>query len=537
MPRSLQHLLLAATSLIVSAGCAGQAEEPNATATNEISVDRVALPTAHTTLLAGDPYIPVLDERPLAIGEEKCLADPVIRLTPGSTNLDATFVATRKELLQKLDIAVEGVSIPKLAGTGAAKIASETRFGTGSIHVLFQARGTFESELVSLSREPEPFRPERIRRCGWGYVKKAHHRLAAVVIVSIEAANETSAIALGCPDQAKGCTTGVSAGPVNAKAALEDVLKRGSFNVSLRAAADVIPDLPPPPLGTLATLSSTPESYGEVLRQLAQALDWLGKAQVAIAEMIETRSKAPGSAPTTSVEFAYYPGLMAESRQKLEVALDELQATRATASKHAARIAAWEAFSEDAAVGRGHLYNVPGTPAQTVEELLERRDRILDTNGMLLARRRVLDRALSSCESALRNEPDGDVFKSQTALMRRVGSACTAPPPADWESTYDAQYGIRRLAPTHVSADRYDEWRDAMCPPGQRLPKRSEAAFLAPWSWVAPRSVGGGGIWIMRDHFLQNPDWIIEGRVERIGMFQAPRGLTVCFRDGQDLFE
>lgn len=537
MPRSLHSILLAGTFTLLAAGCADKVTEPSSSATNELAADRKTLPTAHTTLLAGDPYIPVLDERPIAIGQETCLADPVVSVTPGATTLDAAFVASQSELLKKLGLSIEGMKIPKLAGaTGAARIAAETRFHAGSIHVVFQAMGTFESELVSLSKEPEPFRADRVARCGWGWVKKAYHRLAAVVVVSIEAANETSVVALGCPDgKSAGCPTGVSAGPVAAQAALEDVLKRGTFNVSLRAAADVIPDLPPAPLGALAALSSTPDSYEDVLKQLGAALDWLGKAQIAIGEAIAKTSTKPGSAPTTKVDFAFYPGISAEEREELGSAFDALLAARAAAARNATRMAAWEAFGEDASANRGHLYNVPGSPAQTVDELLARRDRVLGPDGLLVERERAIDRSLIACEDALRNAT-GAPITAQTALVRHVLGSCKSPPAAKWEAAYDAEYGIRRLAPSHVSVDHYDEWRDKMCPPGQRLAKKSEASFLAPWSWVAPRT-GAGGIWIKRDHFWENPYWIKNGRVEKLGMFQAPRGLTVCFRDGEEFFE
>lgn len=537
MLRSLAPLFLAGTFTLFALGCAGQAAEPSASSTNQLAADRKTLPTAHTTLLAGDPYIPVLDERPTAIGDETCLADPVVSVTPGATTLDAAFVASQSELLKVLDLSIDGVKIPKLsAATGAARIAAETRFYAGSIHVVFQAMGTFESELVSLSKEPEPFRADRVARCGWGWVKKAYHRLAAVVVVSIEAANETSVVALGCRDGNANCPlTGVSAGPVTVKAALEDVLKRGTFNVSLRAAADVIPGLPPAPLGALAALSSTPETYEDVLEQLGAALDWLGKAQISIAEAIAKTSNMPGSAPTTKVDFTFYPGLPADEREELGTAFDVLLAARAAAATNATRMAAWKAFGEDASANRGHLYNVPGSPAQTVDELLARRDRVLGPGGLLDEQERTIDRALIACEEALRNSK-GAPITARTALVRHVVDSCKAPPAAEWEARYDADYGIRRLAPSHVSVDHYDEWRDKMCPPGQRLAKKSEASLLAPWSFVAPRA-GGGGIWIRRDHFWENPYWIKNGQVEELGMFQGPRGLTICFRDGEELFE
>jgi hypothetical protein len=103
-------------------GCANVEDDGGTSASHddELAVDRNTLPTTHALLTAGDPYSPVLDDRPLAIdGAQPCLTSPRVEITPGSTAVEASIVASRRDLMNRLDLGVEGVPINVLKLTGA----------------------------------------------------------------------------------------------------------------------------------------------------------------------------------------------------------------------------------------------------------------------------------------------------------------------------------------------------------------------------------------------------------------------------------
>jgi hypothetical protein len=328
-------LTLGVVSQLMACGVAGDQEEE--TTHDELAADRNALPTSHATIKAGDPYSPVLDERPLAIDtDEPCVKSPRIEITPGRTEIDAKVVSSRRDLMNRLDLGVEGIpiNVAKLAGaTGTARLAVETKLSEAAMTILFQARGTFESTMVGAGAELPKFDPARVDKCGWGYVKKAHHRLAAVVMVTIESTDHSRRVLLGCGQGEDDCTgTSISAGPVAAKASIENTLKAGSFNISVRSLADAIPDLPSAPLGDMVALSSTPETASETMDKLGKALDWLGRVETAIQEQMLAIQANPGTqqAPTSKIEFAYYPGLTDGERAKLASTYDDVIALRTT---------------------------------------------------------------------------------------------------------------------------------------------------------------------------------------------------------------
>jgi hypothetical protein len=540
--RFLAALALLALPSVLACGAAPD-DEGAASSTDDLSVDRVTLPTAHTTLLAGDPYSPVLDERPLVVaGNAPCLVDPKVVVTPGTASVEASFLSSSKELRDKLDLSVAGIpiNVRGINATGTARLAVETKFKAGSVNLMFQAKGTFDSELRSLGAEPEALHVDRIAKCGWGYVRKAHHRLSAVVMVNIEAADDTKAATVGCPAGETGCVgTGISTGAVEAKVALETMLRRGSFNISIKSVADVIPGLAPAPLGDIAALSSTPDTSNQVLEKLGRALDWLGTAQTTISERITELQANPlgTAAPTISVDFAYYPGLSTEYRERLGRAFDEVLALEAAQDQAAARTSAWQVFDEARAAGRGHFFNVPTAPVKTVDELVARREELLGSSGKLTLRNRELESAVRSCTDVIGNREAERPVTDTGMLVARIERLCKASAAQAWETDYEATYGIKRLVPMSVERRQYDEWRDAMCPPGQRIPTLGEAAMFSPWSYVTA-SQADAGIWLRRESFVHKSIWLKSGKTERMFPFTGiPNGFSVCFRENGSLFE
>jgi len=533
-----RHLFLLSTLTLVTAACASpSAEERVGGNSDELAADRGPIPTTHTTLTAGDPYSPVLDERPLEIaGTTSCLDAPRVVITPGTTGVEATILATRRELLQRLDLGVEGVpiNVRQLAGaTGTARLAVETKMTEGAMTLMFQAKGSFESTLTGLGAEPPPFNSARIAKCGWGYVKKAYHRLSAVVMVTIESSDGMSRVRLGCGEGEENCSTGISAGPIQAKLSLERMLQEGSFNISLRSVADAIPGLAPAPFGSMVALSSTPETAADVMKKLSSALDWLGGAQATIAEQLNVIQANPTKrrAPTTKVEFVYYPGLSADSKDALARSFDELIALRNDYDVTLSRAATWEAFGDARSEGHGHTFNVPGSPAQTVEELDARAAELLGDTGLVATRRQELESSLSRCEDAGR----GGIGTNEAAVDR-VRRGCQRLAGAAWDAGYQARYGLRRLAPVSMKVRSYDEWSDNMCPQGQRIPAMAEAALLGPWSQETARELDRG-IFLRRGSFLEKAVWLKAGKTEHAGLFQSPEQVSMCFSAKGSLFE
>jgi len=520
------------------AGCAdGTTPDAPPTGAGEeaLNVERTTLPTGLSTLVAGDPYTPILDERPLAVGDASCLDAPVVAVTPGSTTVDAAIITSRRELLDKLDLSITGLgfSLGRFGGTATAGLVRETKLAGGSVTLMFQAKGTFESELRGLGALPAAFDPTNVPRCGWGYVTKAHHKLSAIVMVTIEALDEASSLVIGCPTPGGTCTpTGLDVGSAQIRFGLESVLRRGSFNISIRTVADVIPALQPTPLGSMAALTSTPESAGSVLEKLGRSLDWLGAAQSAISTRIgELQQMTPAERsvglPTTKVEFAYYPGITREAKESLAASFDRVVELRTNHAKAVERSEVWARFDEARVAGQGHMFNVPGSPAKTVEELAERRARLTDPNGLLVQRREAVERQMELCADTVGNR-DGAPIPDTGVLVARVSRQCQPLAEPTWESSYERDYGIKRLAPMAVKGTTFDA-----CPSGQRHATHEEAPFLSPWSHVTMRD-NQSGVWLDRATF--QTVWIRAGVVEWNAPLSGPRGLMVCFRDTGSLF-
>src|SRR5262249_39584883 len=153
---------------------------------------------------------PFLDDRPLAIaGTAPCLTSPRVEVSPGATSVEASIVTSQRDLMNRLDLGVEGVpvNVLKLSGaTGAARLAIHRHVTEAAMPWMCQAKGTFESSLVGLGADVPRFDPARVSQCGWGYVKKAYHRLAAVVMVTLESTDAGNRVLVGCGADEANCT-------------------------------------------------------------------------------------------------------------------------------------------------------------------------------------------------------------------------------------------------------------------------------------------------------------------------------------------
>ncbi|MFO0737697.1 MAG: hypothetical protein U0270_17525 [Labilithrix sp.] len=511
--------LLVAGLLGLVVGCVSSTHEGVGESNDALALDRVALPTLRTTLKAGDPYSPFSDERPIAIGGQTCLDAPRVELTPGTTEISASLVASRRDLMNRLDLGVEGVpiNIAKLAGaTGTARLAVDTELNERSLNLMFQAKGTYESALVGVGASPPDFDAAHVGECGWGYVNRAYHRLSAIVLVTVEAADGTSRVRLGCGEGEDRCTpTSVAAGPIKVQAALETMLKSGRYSVRVRSVADVIPGLPTTPLGDMVTMSASPDTAAEVISKLGNALNWLGSAQTAISKTLDDIRTSPADhapAPTIKVDFTYWPGLSASLRERAADTYDRISALRTDYDLVVQRTDTWNTFDDDLANGFGHMYQTPAAPVATKDALATRGR---EARVVLDTRRHDLERRLDDCDLAAHNERD---VNDAVALVGALETACRPLPALTWEPRWD----VRRFAPIAVATKPYDEWHDHMCPEGLRIPKPEEASLLAPWSFEA-------SLWVTREWFGANPLYLSKGKVERVGLFQAPSYVTACF--------
>jgi hypothetical protein len=506
--------------------CAAPAEEAG-TSHDELAADQNPLPTTHGLIKAGDPYIPVLDDRPLSIdGATPCIKAPRIEMTMGRTELDAQIIASRRELMNRLDLGVDGVpiNVAKLAGaTGTARLAVETQLDESSLNIIFQAKGAFESAVVGVGETPR-FDPAKVGTCGWGYVKKAHHRLAALVMVTIESTDHMRRVQIGCAQGQENCKqTGVSTPVWSATASIENTLRAGKYNVKIRAISDAIPGLPDKPLGGIIAIGGASEDAAKVsqtMAQLSTALDWLGKAETAIKDHINTVTADPtkGKAPTAKVEFAYYEGVTADQKISLHDTYDNVIKLREDAQTTLARAATWDAFKEANAQGFGHMFNVPDSPVGSVRELEARADEAIGDDGFLHRRRTELENKFMRCEET-----------AKTADVRRIATDCTRLGAAPWQKDYDAKYGVRRLVPVEVRSDWYKNvWPLKNCPDGTRLPRVEEQRLVSPASHVTAAR-DDQGIFLQENGNFAG--WIKSGKHENpwLVVLPATTHVMMCF--------
>lgn len=167
------------------------------------------------------------------------------------------------------------------------------------------------------------------------------------------------------------------------------------------------------------------------------------------------------------------------------------------------------------------MYQTPASPVATKEALVTRS---AEARLQLDTHRRTLEHALAICDEAAHNE---QALNDATALVDALERACQPIAKMNWDPKWD----VRRFAPISVATKTYDEWGDHMCPDGQRIPTPEELTLLSPWSYQA-------SLWVTRESLFVNPRYLSKGKVERVGLFQAPSYATACFdASSPSLFE
>ncbi|MBX3226528.1 MAG: hypothetical protein KIT84_32295 [Labilithrix sp.] len=478
--------------------CANPTETP-AASDAELHLEEGPIPTALTELKAGLPYLPGIDESPLALGAP-CVADPKITITPGQVGSAAAVVQTRDRLSRELGFGING-TIPVAGGiTGAAGLTYTTSFDDQSAVVLFQSTGTYESVLTGASALAS-YDADAIWRCGFGYVARASHRVTAALVVTVRAVSN---------DKDFKANAGLGkTGVAEAKASISNLIQRGHVEISIRFATDVIPKLPRAPFADTVIIVGTSESDKQKAQEkLARSLGWLAEAQSTIegylGELRANAEKAP-PAPAQSITFRYYPGTPNDIRAAVDRAVGHANDTKVALRKARAFVDAWEQYAKAGNEGTSHEWNVPLAPAATVADLDRRKTAALEK---LRPHERELAANLDACVNSLRND--------RTAL----DAACTAPPalPLD-ERAND----IRRIA--YLSTE---QTRGAQaCPAGQRLPKESEAAIFSPWS-KARAKTSNQGLWMAESGCTWSAGWIYDGAPGCSNMWIVDNGLRVC---------
>jgi hypothetical protein len=498
---SLAVLCASAPAMV---GCAEESSERD----SDLTVDSTKLPVFLDTAQAGDPFFPLGNEAPLQIGETPCLGEPKVRLSSLSTELLGSVVVSKLDMTRKMELSSEGVpfTLKAISGSASGKLASNTSFSRGSINLLFQVVGRYSAELAG-ARTMHRFAPEAVSRCGLGYLTRSEHRLASMVLITVESDAKETALDLGL-------TGAVNASSV--KGALANTLRRGKYTISIRSVTEgyVDPQSDPLPLGGFAVLRSTEGSSQEAERGVSQALDWLGRAQ----QNMRIPATLGRLGPATSVQFKYYPGTPDALRVGLSKAYDGLLVTRSERQDNFLRQRQWQDVETAIERGRGSEFNVKDAPVKSVVELQARLREAQAPEGAPAKLENVLADREATCLRAMSNPNDGaDVGALVTGL-----SACDAMPP-------DVGVIKFNVAPLRMHTVKDDNFAETGCPANTHRPTLAESALLEPMS----RTTGERGIWldIAPDTHLYR--WFREGKIET-RYFNA-FGVSVCISNDTGL--
>jgi hypothetical protein len=514
----LTRPLLSATVLLsLASGCAndelGSMEE-------DLSVETTKLPTLLETVKAGDPFFPLLDQQPLQLGglgsggegpeegTEGCIVKPKIRVSSMKTELTGSVVTSRVDMSRKLELSAEGVpiSVQAISATVSGKLLQQTSFSQGATNLLFQVVGRYSTEIAGAAMVHK-FSPEAIERCGYGYVRKAEHRVSALVVVTIESAtrDNTLDIELG------GAVT-----PAAAKASFSRKLRTGQFNITIRSVTEGLeqdgsqrgqPDLAVP-FGGLALLSSTPEEPQKAEEGIAKALDWLGNVQ---REMVspEVTGEVLRTAPVTAVHFKYYPQTPASLRADLSKAFDGLNKIRTVRQANLTRLANWGDVEAAFAAGRGHEFNIKNAPVAKVDALAERMREATGAEGPLAKHEEIAAAAEEACAGAIMNR---DASTDLTQVGAAMHVCANIPSGVGFE-----KFEVSPLRLTRVAKERF---ADTNCPANSRRPSDNELKLLAPYS----EATGDLGIWI--DSPTSRYEWFLKGKKD--SMLLNTTGIALC---------
>jgi hypothetical protein len=506
---------LTALTLAALAGCSAQSDDGAAGDEAEINVDQAPVTTGLTELRAGQPYVPGIDESPLAIGDSGCVSNPKVSLTGGDVTATANVVTSRNAMGRELGLDLSGIPIP-VGGvpglTAGAGLAISTTFDSQSAVVLFQSTGKYES-VVTGADAMTKFDPTKTGQCGYGFISRAAHRVGAALSVTVKSTNKS-----------KNVKANVSGGTGSAqvKASIGQLIEQGQLEISLRFAADPIPGLPAAPFGdAVLSVGNTPEDKAAANQKLNTALTWLGNAQAAISTyLLDLRAnpdKAP-PAPTQQVVFKFYPGTPSSVRTAISDAAKAAQNGRKALAQAIAIETTWRAFEKDAADGMGHRWNIPGAPVRSANDLVGKQREML--GGKLKNYEDAIGASLDRCSDAIRN----DLGQSESELMSALKRDCKEPAAAPYDAR---QFDVRPIAAVSVD-ETGDKDHERACPPNQRRPSKRDMAIFIPWSQHYASQTGGkNGIYFEEESCAFGASWLVNGREDCSPTFGGA-GLRIC---------
>lgn len=511
---TLERLLaLSAICLLVSTPACAPEDEESGSSADEVKLEGRDLPTALTSLRAGDEFVPGLDETVLQIGAP-CVDGAVATITGASVFSSASVVQNRDTLARELGLDAT-FPIPDAPGlTGSIGISKKTTFDRQSVVLLLQSTGTYKSVLKKIASNLPAFSPKDVSRCGYGYVTEANHRVTAALVITIRSNDESSDVkasaGFGKSDVAQ------------VKGTLSNIINKGNLEISVRYSTDIIPGLPEAPIGDGSIAVTNDSGKQAALTKIEQSLNWLGQAHNAIQTYLgklQNGAEATPAAPTQSVRFRFYPSTPAAMRKTLETAADNVLGVRRSMNEADGMIDRWQQFAADADKGAGYAWNVPANPAGSIDELKARKRELLDNGGGKLGNHRAkLDAQLDGCLTALRNE-DGNEDVAST-----IGRACTAAPGLPFDKNANE---LRPIA--YVKT--FESNADGKCPAGYRRPYETEYKVFAPWSrFVKATNKDKRGIWLDKRGTGCNfsSPWIYDGGPTCTNPFTVTIGRTVC---------
>jgi hypothetical protein len=508
-------LLMLAT--VCAAACSTPSNEDVASGSeSELRLEQAPISTSLAELRAGQPYVPGIDEAPIAVGAP-CVVNPKLAISGGQVSSSAAVVQTRESLSRELGFDVNG-TIPVAGGlTGAAGLSANTNFDSRSAVVLFQSTGTYESSLSGADQLPA-FDTRSVSRCGYGYITRAMHRVTSALVVSVRSTDNGSTV--------RGNAGLGKSGIAEAKLNLSSIISRGRVEISLRFATDVIPKLPRAPFAdAVLVVGDNAEDKAKAIQKLDKALDWLAGAQSAIETYLldlRARPDAASPAPTQNIRFRFYPSTPQAVRTAIEQATVNAIATRTALGEASALADDWQQFANAVRDNRAYEWNIPNAPVSTVDELQTKRRVLLeDKGGQLKSHQTLLEDSLDACVEALRNDaglPDAE-------LRTTLAGACKAAPalPVDRR--------VNDVAPIAAISVQETVSTSRRCPEGQRLPTEAEVKIFAAWS--RNRRAIDQGLWIEDGHCTFSEAWLWDGKPDCTPFASTKKGLSICLsRDG-----
>jgi hypothetical protein len=516
-PRPRLRLACLLPLVVLGAACADESDADSTQ--DELQLEQTPISTGMKELRAGAPYVPGIDEMPLG-GGATCLPNAKVQVRGGGVASSASIVHSRSNLNVEMGLDATGM-LPVLGGlTGAASLAAKTTFDSRSASVLFQAAGTYESSLTT-DTTPANFDMGNLAKCGFGYITKAQHKVAAALVVTMH--SNSSNIDLKVSAGAN--KAGVAGSPpiADVKASLTTIIQKGNVEVSLHFATDVVPNIPAPPFAEAALVVGDDDAgKASALQKIDASLSWLANASNAInTYLVALQSSQDGTggppAPATTINFRYYPNTPPEVRAAVEATAKNASASRKNLADVDTIINGWETYKKAAQSGQGFEWNIAADPTDTVDALTARATDYLDTSGGKLRNyESSLSDDLEACSLVLRNDPP---VAAPADLVTALNNKCKGPAAMPVDRA--------KLLVRPISAGTVAETTGGQkCDSGYRLPQIKELKIFNAWSM--DRKSKSEGLWTDDSPGCTfGFPWINAGKVECSGILPHT-GLSIC---------